>query len=630
MATNLYLFDNLYSKKVRPRTRKVLRDTLAIYKEQSLDSMEVTGCLVSNTNGWVDCFYSEAQYPIELDLYKYNYVMIENDVNHDTMVYFGFIDRIEPNNFNEEESPSYRIYFNIDWWTTMLYNNEASVNQITANLEGGVVRAHIDDVEEYRTSMQETQWKPYLDKTLLIPEVPVAYEEREEEPIGRASGSGVRWLYMLLEGDKNQTADIQIGEKRFTSSLGLFVIPLVETEAYDVDPTSDGNYNIDYRYINGAGNVFYTKYKTKGIRSVNSITDSRVVGMWIGDCTENYDVTSKTLYFNMGEQIGSAYVQNPIAEEVECEKDGMELQGKTAIKVFPVWGLVQPLKYPYSNINLTPPTRYSAEYQIPATYDQYLYNIVKADFAPYVNTYITKGDDSIQIDTVHVNTSYMFEININGFGSSYLVYLSNTLLSEHSSYRTLDSSGDCYPTMKTYDYYTKTQANIQIAKSFTKMVISLVGMAGSARAGDSGGALAGFGKAVDSALDMTSNILTAKQQRMLGVDGVRVDDSPVNGIVNEPRLLITKPNRASDNYIRKDLALYGYNTYLHPHEVLSGNERKYFNYIKTSNATILAPCANDTVKNHIEQMFNDGVWLWNTTEEVGNFEVPNYPLIMEK
>lgn len=629
MATTLYLFDNLYNKKVRPRTRKVLRDTLDIYKERSLDSMTVTGCLVSNTNGWVDCFYGEAQYPIELDLYKYNYIMIENDVNRDTMVYFGFIDRIEPNNFNEDVKPSYRIYFNIDWWTTMLYNNEASINQIISSLEGEVVRAHIDDVEEYRPPEGERQWKPYLDKTLVTPEVYTAYEQHEEQPLGRASGSGVRWLYLLLEGDKNQTADIQIGDKRFTSSLGLFVIPLVETEAYDVSPLSDGAYTIMYTYIDGAGNLVYTKYKTKGIRSVNSITDSKVVGMWIGDCTETYDPENKTLFFQMGEQIGSAYVQNPVVEKVECERDTMS-GSKNTIYVYPVWGLLKPLKYPYSKINFAPPTRYATAYSKPSTYTNYLNNIVKADFAPYVNTYLVKGDSAIPIDTVHVNTSYMFEININGFGSSYLVYLSNTLMNEYASYRTLDSSADCFPTMKTYDYYTKTQSNIQIAKSFIKTAGGVAGAGASAYAGDIGGAANGVATAITSAMDAGSAINTAMQQRMLGVDGVRADDSPVNGIVNEVKLRVVKPNEVSDIRIRKDLALYGYNTYLHPHEVLSGNERKYFNYIRTSNATILASCANDTVKNHIELMFNNGVWLWNTTEEIGNFEVPNYPLIMEK
>ena len=81
--------------------------------------------------------------------------------------------------------------------------------------------------------------------------------------------------------------------------------------------------------------------------------------------------------------------------------------------------------------------------------------------------------------------------------------------------------------------------------------------------------------------------------------------------------------------ILKDLALYGYTTYLHPHEILEEHERKYFNYLKLNNAELILTDFNSEIKLHIEEMFNNGVWLWNTNENFANFEVPNYPKLMD-
>ena len=140
-----------------------------------------------------------------------------------------------------------------------------------------------------------------------------------------------------------------------------------------------------------------------------------------------------------------------------------------------------------------------------------------------------------------------------------------------------------------------------------------------------GNALGGISSAVNSVVSAQSSFTQAKILRKGNINREKSNQPSLSqlpcGIL---RIKCETPTKVEREVILKHLAMYGYNTFLEPHTILEEHKRKYFNYIQTVDCELTTPSLNEDIRNDIQAMFNKGVWLWQTYEQFGNFEVPNW------
>lgn len=613
------MYVNGCTRKIRFNNVTALNNYLS---SQTPLELEIEGCVITDATGYFD--FKAPLNGMSLALSTYSYVVIElNDGAYENSNYYAFIDKIDINNFNNQEGNYYRCYFTIDWWTTI----GLTTNEIKKSLEGEVVRAHILDINN--------SWHPNLAYTLDDPEIEVDKYIRSSTKVNGEQ----KWLYVFSTkptfGEDNYASSPSfiIGDKKIASSICCYLSHIKLDKI--TEPTITAKYIINaFSGPLGAPVPTQEHYERdlNGVPTADALSDSSIVSIYITDYLpfeyeeENGRITSILLteesgfntWYQVDEELNMTNFAGVTGDLVDV--------GAPILKDIPS----KQLNANDFNIKL----RGNTEFRKPQTYEEYLENnISKSFFAPYNYTSLEKNGKRVIIDTAYIDSDYICEYNICPMISGYVVYAPSTRKVGEAAYSVIEDSS-AYERTSTNDNFTKLSA---MSSSIGWLGKTLTGVALGATIGMTGGAgaLARAGVATAGALTgaVSSGISEhSKWNKTLrdGEDGTKIVSGASSDYISPLQLVSTKVFDSEMLKVRKDLALYGYNTYLHPHEVFEEKHlRKYFNYIKTVDCDVAIPLLNESVRKDIESMFNNGVWLWNTDEEFGNFEVPNYPLIME-
>lgn len=602
----VYLYEKGCTRKIRFSEKRFLNSYL---QNQTPLELEIEGCIITKSTGYFDFRLEDVGKSISIQKYSYiKYLPVDGSIDSD--LYFMFIDRIEVNNFNNADSNYYRCYFTIDWWSTII----SRYDNIKDKIEGEIFRCHINDIDRDR--------KPFLDYTLDSAEYIVGKQERNTIKLG----GDRKFLYVYSTKRVSTTEPsyryisnpyFLVGDKSISSALNLYIVGLFPRE---VDSLYDSIINGKYRIKDNTSqppSIIERTVTGNCIGQTDGLADSSVVGIYCSN------------YMPFGSEIDGVFTMDLYDENLLEVFTGQTIPDIQALDfgglgdrnyvncALPILRDIPPTIINPNDYNIK--TKNNMNIQIPTTYEEYLDNcIVKTFFAPYTFVTLEKNGNHIVLDTAYITNSNLCEYNIIPNMSGYVVYAPSERRKGETAYSLLKDDG-LYERGSTNDDYTQLGKIASMIK-FSVQSVNTMGKSGNVVEG------------VFNAGEITANYIEQHsnwEKRLRdGDDGTRVVTGSIGEFVSPLVLGITKPLDDEMRVIRKDLALYGYNTNLHPHQALN-QPRRYFNYIKTTKCFVLDNSYNEEVRNDISNMFNGGVWLWNTSEEFGNFEVPNYPLSME-
>lgn len=686
---NATLYTNFITRENRFANRIILEQALNNATEKQ--SFEVVGCAITNTSSYVDIKYNRRA-PIlgGVDALMYSATYVQFRQQSGAYTYFGFVDKVEPDNFNlqgdYENEQYYRVHFTIDWWTTIMYSDigDNIMPQLKSSLEGVVERGHVADLEV----VDRTHLRYLMDYTTESAELPPVYSETKTEPILPYTDldKPLPWLYVLATREfKTRTGQAGgyielpifqnylksvLQDKEIDCPLYLWAIPMYgknKAEALDV------YWDITAKKSDGSVGITQRIYMGKTISEPNLFRDSSIVSMFIsyeapvpvstigGVIVVSYDYGNNTAWYDrIADEVWSA---DPDETERRPVIDSALFSAYTSNSVYNGdnrIGLI-PVAPPYDNgttfsivnsvfSDIGAIVRENRNILQPYnSYNIYLESgIVKQHFFPYKYEYINNYGEHLLISRAFTTDGNLFYYNINPYDGSYVVKMTDLLHKDDNQYLYLHNAMTFTP-LSVYDDITETRlvatstakqfgvisATYDMAMSFANFGIGIglasVGVpqgATMAMGGMKGGAN-GIANAVSSMADLVAYEKEADKVRRDGEGGTQKPAGQYGYTFKPLAVSYVKPTEAFMHTLRKDLALYGYNTYLHPHELFNEiHIRKYFNFIKTSGCVITKPILNTEIRRFIEEMFNNGVWLWNDYEEFGNYEVPNYQKII--
>ena len=615
--TQALLFKTLVTRSNRYRKRAELLRAL----EAPSYTVNVSGCFVSQTSSYVDIELNDQETPVKL--FEISAIKFTNT---DYTDYIAFVDGIEPNNFNTNDNALYyRLYITIDWWSTIMLNDEdgSKIERICSELEGNVERAHVNDCElgednnfhktlRYTTKSAEVRsFKTKNDLYAYLTEVP-----------------NRKFLWILSNrGVTTDVAGYSVGGRVVPFQYNLYILPLFTCELFGRDLT-----NIEAGLVNigqiGAGQL----------NMPNCVDDRQAIMMYVSDYCPFYDYERNYVVLDFETTADlNAYQRTKFS----LLGDNNEAYAFSIYRTDELLNL-QPLQFYGYRVNsfndYVIKTFKNNVVTIPINYDSYLATIAKIDYAPYTETLLVVDGVVEEILTELVTTDIIFEYSVEpsegGIYAHFKYDLYNDVYSP-SNYL-LVSANNAFPPMSINDEFTATTRMTSTLKQLGAF-FSLGGSAGKTAgkfvSGDIVGGIASSSNLIGEGLQSVGSYFDTaskvKQLSLLGENGYKASASNLIQYFTPNMIGVFSPIDTDRRVILKDLSLYGYNTYLHPHEVLIGHERKFFNYIKTNNANANIPTYPTDVRLAIEEMFNNGVWLWNDTDQFMNFEVPNYPIIME-
>lgn len=619
----LRLYTNFITRNIRFSNRRALVN--ALNNATPLPAIQVDGCNITNTSSYVDIHCQQIDY----NLFNCTYLFVKNGVvANGGDYYLGFIDRVEPNNFNGQEQYDdevfYRIYFTVDWWSTIMYNDSGGtqIDSIKERLEGNVERAHVNDILKLNNG-----FKADLSNTLIEGEFSInrqiktsknIFQQTNDYIAGVPTNGRLRWLYILCNKEYGNPPQVPLKSattficqnKYFTTAHQVYVLPLGDSDIIK------NQFSVTYKF-NGRADIVLN---IGGVVRPDGLTDSSIYAMFISDYCPFYkgDGYIEIDWGDIDDEAYNNFGFGELAQIYETTKDVIKL----------------PMTVPSFKVNASEfdvVTKGNLNITIPQTYSKYIENnIIKSKFYPYTFNTILKGEVELPLDEEYVDNKLdlLFEINMDGLGSSYIMYSYSPLLVGEDKYISLVDRG-AFPTSKQDDFFTRANAwNTQI-QAIGKTSFGLVNSVGSVLTQNWGA----LGSQAMSSFSNTNNLITAginyARLKRDGENGTKILPNSYSNYLDVVRIVKREPYKDDKAALLKDLALYGYNTFLHPHVVLQDHARKYFNYIKTNNAQLNITSFNTEIRLQIEEMFNNGVWLWNTHTNFGNFEVPNYPIIME-
>ena len=593
----LVLYEHGFPRNIKQRNRVNIIPCLNAMNSYK-PVIDVYGCVVTNTSSYVDVMFTQDN---SIDINVFSYLKVSDEVNRS--IYFGYIDRVEPNNFNKEDENLYfRIYFTVDWWTTLCQNEVPNVDNFLAKLEGNVERAHVNDVKR-----SGSYFNANLDYTLREAEFRVSKFQRREKRIG----TGKYFLYVLSSKDvdyKNPSCYTKLHNKEIPYPLHLYIIPLFDC-------------NIRYNWNRDGAIVVKSYFNTTSnyptIPLPEYLTDRSIYSIYCTDVCPCYDPDNNALnYYGVDEGYFVGDVKHWYSDDLSIATTFSIFDGAQII-AYKTIGEVNSINYQGTF------TIGSKAFLKPDNYQTYLLTITKQYFAPYSFTYIS-GNGEIPIDTVK-HTGY-FSYNIIPSTGTIGFYLQNETLYEEAKYKYINDG--VYEILGENDSITalkKVSASLRAVSGYKNFIEGFVSTisGGSVFSGGVNAGLSGLSSMASGAIDYA-------QLAVGGDSGYQTSSTAISRYLKPTSVVELELYSSEISSLQKDLALYGYNTYLHPHEILENHKRKYFNYIKLNNASINVTNLQTEIKLQLEEMFNNGVWIWNTVEEFGNFEVPNYPILMEQ
>ena len=599
------LYFNFITRNKRFANQNALLDYEALIHDYL--EVDVDGCQITNTSSYVDISFSTSTLVKAFDLFRCSYVKFTNTI--DQKEYLAFVDRVEPSNFNTYNEnglyrKAYRLFVTVDWWSSIMWNDtpdKQDIKNIKHYLEGTTIRAHVNDVHLKDVQNSEYVFGYDMSYTTFSPEFPISKLALTKGRIG--GGSGRRFLYIMSTEKFDSYSVISptlCGDRSIPNPLYLYVTALDSPLPAKIESenTSTGEI-ISRQFVVWCPNP-------------EIITDSSVVSLFVSDYCPYYNSVKGIIEASVPRSEGpiSPY-QQPV--QFECI-GGYEANA---------WAI--PNELPPKSYRNPAIKTYNTNVQKPANYEEYLGVIAKQYFTPYTSVYISTGQSRIQLDTSTIDSDVLFEYSVLPSVGGYIIKTNEQSRVNQAQYNVL-SAGGLFERTGTDDEFTQNKRTSMILSEISNhfaMSQTLVNSAASKQ----------YGQTTATAINMfASPYETASEySKMLrdGETGYTTQSTALNAYLSPFCFEIKRLNEAEIDELRFDLALYGYNTFLHPHNVLEEHKRRYFNYIKTTNATINLGLYTKEIRLQIEEMFNNGVWLWNTYELFGNFEVPNYPILMD-
>ena len=626
-----YFYDGFITRKIRFSNRNALINHMN-YLQPFTATVE--GCYITNTTSYVDIILSNVSgissaTPVFDFIYKSSYIKFVN--NTDGIEYFAFIDRVEPNNFNAQNyngiqyEKYYRVYITIDWWTTIMYKDEngSVITNIKQSLEGNVERAHVNDIEKDKNGVfHKTNY--YTNK-----EVEVPFDKIKNKLSINLNGLPTTRMFLwclcakftatsisslaVLSNSHSFLDGLDIFGKRVAFNYNILIVPLFNCNVFikntenseEIATTFDNNVNPNIIDDRNVVQMFCTNY-CPFYKTVNGKTGIHV--------TVFSKATAEALR-DVGFQISTSVGEN--GKVIALPLLNYYLDGDKIIQL-------PDNEYVNSGIK----TFNNLTVQKPTTYNAYLNTIAKIDYSPYSSIELTIGSDSYEIKGEYIDDSRIFYYNILPDIGGYCFYINktkNTPVGSTVNYIVL-SEGNTYAPTSINDYFTEISRNNMITKEVGNQIKNVAKIFAFSYSKKYAGELS---SAVSTGASIVDTYTAYEKSKLYGENGFSINTETTSSYVKPLYLNTYEPIDEFKGTILRDLALYGYTTYLHPHEILEEHERKYFNYLKLKNAELILADFNTEIKMHIEEMFNNGVWLWNTNENFGNFEVPNYPKLMD-
>lgn len=594
----------LYKRALTRENRFMSRDKLRQFLDGNEDGVfTVDGCQITNTTSYIDLSITDNTISF---LLLCSYLK----VNSKDYTYLGFIDRIEPNNFDSlnRNHTFYRIYFTVDWWSTLQYNLplKGFDDDVVQGIEGDVERAHVNDIEKDNNTFHKT-----VINTTRTAETTVDRMKNSNTlyPFGE---NAKRFLWCLSAKTDNsliensKVANIRIGGRGIPLQYKLVIIPLFRCQ-------------ITYR---NSTQLEVTREIGSYNPSPSIIDDSAIIWQYVSEYCPFYNKETNKIIINTPTPAQGLDTEDYVTIETYSAMYDTNVEGFFVPNYFS--SFVSPVDISSDFIK----TFKNLVVSIPNTYTEYLDTIAKIDFYPYTTTFISCDGEICEINTEYINNDNICEYNISPDLGGAVVrfnYNRHNQLDCDYNYRII-SSNKSFPPQSVNDTFTAL-TRLGVLMNMTASASSgAIGTANKYAVEHDKGVMAI--PSISGALgDIATGARDIGKSLLLGENGIKAGSNNTASYFSPTMILEYSP--VDRDRVLKDLALYGYNTYLHPHDILENHQRKYFNYIKLNNCELKSLGCSTEIRLQIEEMFNNGVWLWNSAEEFGNFEVPNYPLIME-
>lgn len=583
-------------------------------------------------------------------IWNYSYIGFITNEGENARTFFADIDRVENSPF-ETTKNMYRVYFTVDWWSTVQYSY-SFFNSIFNHIRGDVDRAHVNDwkvngsaysvdLSYTDTTMEEdvTMWQ--MDSGLVSESELVSHEAIL--PVGQRMN--IQFLHVLYRG-RATTGDppaLLTGGKGAIArdSTGNYTVPIPFFLA--VIPTYKGKF-IKFT-TNGSSNYFNADIQNIGATAITgdepvAMFFSNVTGLswtlkrdtsdnsYYVDILHDDSILNKSFSINTGDQqcVGVTYNEIPpsffpndyLIPGINATFSDDTFQPFNSLESFKNIGMSKAISEPYRIFGLV-----SAKGGL-ILHPQFMNAQDNAEIVNSLNTgcqYIILKDSSRQgVAQIHLfegdNTFNVFTQQ-NWYDEKYakLTAISNVLNPIIAGYQdTANTVTNSYHMLNSDDpdyvgaqNATFQHATRQISRGFE------------------------IAKARVKAADIFREIaLGGNVQISSNYEGVTFTTTALKWYYLSPLY--------DNNYdeIKEHLRLYGYTTYLEPRDVLVNHRRKYFNYIKTSNlyldfnANITGDSYNSitaNIRDYISDMLDNGVFLFRsvgfTLTEFMSFDVIN-------
>lgn len=546
--------------------------------------------------------------------------------------FFAFITHVEHNSLDEQTgaqhhhipySSYYRIYYEVDWWTTsLLYGGPPDVF-------GDVFRAHVNEFKKDPTNADNVI--PVLSNFTNETEValPDNYVESRYAPIksrtvtyqNEANEGNVAWLVFTL---KNPSAihergsyDNLIPQPRLKTDVGTYVnaTPLGLVFWASIGLSKGGS--PQFR-------------STTGPRNLDDIVDDRFLSMYItknppADMTvsiQNELITTKVTSGITPAQIQYAdgeYLEAYIFERYDGDIHLANFTEGTLGKQWAVYNGVENILNDSNGIDF-------ADYL-----DRF---VAKAHTYPYAyNTFYCSGTEIVVDTTIRPYARYQYVIDpptgtITLLGYSQSAIASDVIYQASPKFIYTFYNRGVFAPYFSENWLTRLNSLDEAAHSEEMKLFNAVAAPIKATSTAITQAVYNPAKAAGTlasgAIDTAAAIMESTYQAKISereinaysegyLQGGSVPTQAVAGLIGDNMLYVGYRGVRNRDSLLLNLHVYGYSTKLNAYEILKNHKRKYFNFIKTNGALII-PLEHNAyytaeVMSHIQAMFDNGVWL---------------------
>lgn len=571
------------------------------------------------------CNFIDVEFP-NLDKKNFAYFIVYPDVvkvTKERNYYAAFIDRFEVNELNTD---CFRIYYTIDWWTTLqAYYGSDFENVITKNIFGEVGRAHVNDW------VQDSQQPNFIRATMTFT------DDTMEEDVNAFHITKQVLNQAVLKNTANKKAFkfLYIIFKRnllTTQTPALFCEPTTynldnNTWGFNILPTPFGVavlpiYNgcfAEYDFSGGTNdfNSSIANYPA------NTITGDEIAGMFISDIC-GYDWS----YSDTGD-----FIFTKKCDTIQFDVDGVS--NKCTAIVPPSYKLVE-----FESKNLTAFGAISQIFPLMADtytdksnvdYEWFFENgPSKLHCEPYVTNAVISQKGGFIVHYHLLQSTQNFCVNVSPNTGGYYFGISEVGSSGFNQVKILQSY-NVFQVFSTQNWIDQSNAVFQSISSVLSPIVGGVTNVNKINTPNSKGEVSStagadtFAASYNTATQVVGNTIKSidiVRDVMLGGD-TQISPNYEGSIVGNSAICIctTEPLYVSNiNEIKEHLIRYGYTTYLEPYDILTNHKRRYFNYIRcnTVRVTISQP---QNVIDSIKEMLLNGVWLFSYVNNESIFKL---------